>query len=115
MTNIVQAAEADIAKVATVVEHAAAWVLGIYAQAKKDVQDLEASSPLIADAIKLAQTYVAANPIGQAIEATAEEVLALVKQVDSTAAPTSAPTAGSPADPTVNPPTTPAEAAGSAS
>jgi hypothetical protein len=101
MTNIIDAAEADIAKVATTAEHAAAWVLGIEAIAENDVQQLEASSPLIADAIALAQSYVVASPTGVAIETTAEEVLALVKKIDATSPPTTAPVAGSPADPVV--------------
>lgn len=99
--DITAAAESEIAKVATAAQHAAAWVLGIEAIAQNDVQALEASSPLIAEGIKMAEAYIAANPIGQAISATAEEVLALVKAVDSTSAPTTKPVAGSPADPAV--------------
>jgi hypothetical protein len=104
MSDITTAAESEIAKVATVAQHAAAWVLGIEAIAQNDVQKLEASSPLIAEGLKMAQGYIAANPTGAALEATAEQVLALVKTVDSTSPPTSAPAAGSPADPAVNPP-----------
>jgi len=108
MTSLVDAAEADLATVATAAQHAAAWVLGMAAQAETDVQTLSASSPIIAQGIALAKAWIASNPIASAVEATAESVLALVKQVDSTAPPTSKPTAGSPADATVNPPPLPA-------
>jgi hypothetical protein len=101
MTNLVTAAEAELAKVATATQHAAAWVLGMAAQAETDVQTLSASSPIIAQGITLAKAWVAANPIGAAVEATAEAVLALVQKVDATSPPTTAPVAGSPADPAV--------------
>ena len=99
MTNLATAAEAELAKVATTAQHAAAWVLGMAAQAETDVQTLSASSPIIASGIALAKTWIAANPIASAVEATAEEVLALVQKVDATSPPTTAPIAGSKADP----------------
>lgn len=101
IATLVAAAEADLAKVATAAEHAAAWVIGMEAIAQNDVQALAASSPLIADAIAYAKVYIAANPLLAMAETTAEEVLALVQKVDSTSAPTTAPVAGSPADPVV--------------
>jgi hypothetical protein len=102
MTNIVDAAEAEIAKVATWTQHAAAAVLGWEAIAQNDVQQLEATSPLVSDAIAAGKAFLLSKGVPlPAIEATAEEVLALVKQVDSTSAPTTKPIAGSPADPAV--------------
>jgi len=101
MVNIIDAAEEQISKVATAAQHAAAWVLGIEAIAENDVQQLEASSPIIADGIAFAKAWIAANPIASAVEATAEEVLALIKKVDATSPPTTAPVIGSPADPAV--------------
>jgi len=94
-------AEADLAKVATAAQHAAAWVLGMAAQAEADVQSLSASSPIIAQGIAMAKAWIDANSIASAVEATGEAVLALVQKIDSTSPPTSAPIAGSPADPAV--------------
>ena len=103
---LVAAAENDLAKVATAAEHAAAWVIGMESIAQNDVQELAADSPLIADAIKIAEAWIAANPLATMAVTTAEQVLALVKHVDATSAPTTAPVAGSPADPALAPPVT---------
>ena len=101
MTNLINAAETELAKLATKAQHAAAWVLGMAAQAETDVQTLSASSPIIGQGIAMAEAWAAANPIASAIEATAESVLAIVQKIDATSAPTTAPIAGSPADPAV--------------
>ena len=63
--------EADIAAAATKVEHAVAWLLGMAQLAEKDVQTLEAASPLVKDAII----------------AGAEEVLAMAQQINNVQAP----------------------------
>lgn len=79
--------EADIASAATRVEHAVAWLLGMAAVAQKDLQALEADSPLVKDAIIAGEAAATAHgvPVAQ-IVAGAEEVLAIAQKIDAVAA-----------------------------
>lgn len=84
--------EADIASVATRVQHAVAWLLGMAAVAQKDVQTLEADSPLVKDAIIAGEAAATAHGVPvAAIVAGAEEVLTIAQQIDAATSPTAAP------------------------
>jgi len=76
--------EADIAAGATAVEHAVAWLLGMAQIARKDVQTLEAESPLVKDAIIAGEAAAVAHGVPVAAIVTgAEAVLAMAQQVDA--------------------------------
>jgi len=80
--------EADIAAAATKVEHAVAWLLGMAQVAEKDVQTLEAASPLVKDAIIAGEAAAIAHGVpAAAIIAGAEEVLAMAQQINNVQAP----------------------------
>jgi len=79
--------EADIAAEASTVVHAAAWLLGMATMAQKDVQTLEASSPLVRDAIAAGEAAAAAHGVPVATIVTgAEAVLALAQQIGAASA-----------------------------
>jgi hypothetical protein len=76
--------EADIAAAASTAEHAVAWLLGMAQLARKDVQTLEAASPLVKDAIIAGEAAATAHGVPvAAIVAGAEEVLAMAQQIDA--------------------------------
>jgi hypothetical protein len=87
--------EADIASAASRIEHAAAWLLGMAALARKDVRTLEAQSPLVKDAITAGEAAAAAHGVPVAAIVTgADAVLSLAQQLEA------APAAATPAAPT---------------
>ena len=76
--------EADIAAGATTVEHAAAWLLGMATLAERDLRTLEATSPLVKDAIIAGEAAATAHGVPVAtIVTSAEQVLALAQQIDA--------------------------------
>jgi hypothetical protein len=80
--------EADIATAASSVEHAAAWLLGMAQLARKDVQTLEAASPLVKDAIVAGEAAAAAHGVPVAAIVTgAGQVLDLAQQIETASAP----------------------------
>jgi hypothetical protein len=74
--------EADIAADATAVEHAVAWLLGMATLAERDIRTLEATSPLVKDAIIAGEAAATAHgvPVARIVTGT-EAVLALAQQV----------------------------------
>jgi len=76
--------EADIAAAASAVEHACAWLLGMALLARKDVQTLEAASPLVRDAIVAGEAAATAHGVPvAAIAAGAEAVLTMAQKIDA--------------------------------
>ena len=82
MSAIFDAAEDGIARAASVVQHSAAWLVGMVAQSQKSLSDLEASSPLVTQAIVAGTAAAVAHgvPVGE-IETVAADVLALAKTI----------------------------------
>jgi hypothetical protein len=77
--------EADIAADATTVEHAVAWLLGMATLAERDIRTLEATSPLVKDAIIAGEAAATAHGVPVATIVTgAEQVLALAQQISAT-------------------------------
>jgi hypothetical protein len=78
--------EADVAAAATAVEHAAAWLLGMALIARKDVQALEAASPLVKDAIVAGEAAAAAHGVpAAAILIGTGQVLDLAQRIETAA------------------------------
>jgi hypothetical protein len=76
--------EADIAAAATAAEHAVAWLLGMAVVARKDVQTLEAESPLVKAAIIAGEAAASAHGVPVAAIVTgADAVLALAQQIEA--------------------------------
>lgn len=70
------------------VQNGAAWLLGAFQIAEKDIQTAEADDPLVAEAAAMAKTWaVGHGTLVQNAEAVGDSILTLAKQVAPPPAP----------------------------
>lgn len=78
--TIIETLEAEGHKALTAVQHAAAWLVGTVATADTSLHALEATSPLVAEAIAIGEAAATAHGVPvAAIENAGEAVLAEAK------------------------------------
>lgn len=80
--TITETIVAETQSVAAHIRHAALWLIGAITEAKKEIETLEASDPLVATAVSVGTAWVTAHGVPvPAIEGTADAVLIVAKTV----------------------------------
>ncbi len=102
--TITETIVAEAQSVAAHIRHAALWLIGAITEAKKEIETLEASDPLVATAVTVGTAWATAQGIPvPAIEGAADAVLALARCVAAAAAAPATPSTNVPAIPPANP------------
>lgn len=111
--SIITTLETEGHKALTAIEHAGAWLVGAVAQAEQSLTTLEASSPLVAEAVAAGEAAATAHGVPLvAVENIGEAVINAAKELAAglTAQPPPPPAAAEPAPVPAEPAPVPAAA-----